>query len=236
MPTDRLREILTLLASREGSGSGTARLCEVAAEVSGTSGAGFMLLSDDLARGSLCSTGGLATYLDDLQYTLGEGPAVDAHRNGKVVFEPDLDSPSLPRWTVLAPLAVRAGVRGIFGFPVRIGAVRLGALTLYRDRSGPLDDNHYADALIKADVAARTIVDLQSNTPQSGVALKLEGGANFHFVVHQAAGMTSVQLQITITEALIRLRGHAFRTDQSIDEVARAVVGRHLRLDASDGR
>jgi hypothetical protein len=58
----------------------------------------------------------------------------------------------------------------------------------------------------------------------------LEEGANFHLVVHQAAGMVSVQLGIGVTEALVRLRGHAFLTDRSIDDVSRDVVDRRLRL------
>jgi len=46
--------------------------------------------------------------------------------------------------------------------------------------------------------------------------------------------MISVQLDISVTEAMIRLRARAIRTERSIDEVARDLVGRHLRFSASD--
>ena len=55
-------------------------------------------------------------------------------------------------------------------------------------------------------------------------------GADFHFVVHNAAGMVSVQEQISVTEALIRLRAFAFSHDRLLAEVAGDVVARRLRL------
>ena len=55
-------------------------------------------------------------------------------------------------------------------------------------------------------------------------------GADFHFVVHNAAGMVSVQEQISVTEALICLRAFAFSHDRLLAEVAGDVVARRLRL------
>ncbi len=57
----------------------------------------------------------------------------------------------------------------------------------------------------------------------------LEVGADFHFVVHNAAGMVSVQLGISVTEALIRLRAYAFSNDRLLTDVADDVVARRLR-------
>jgi hypothetical protein len=233
LPDNRMAIILKELASREDERFGTLVLCEVAAEVTGASGASIMLLSDELARGSLCTTDGVAAYLDDLQFTLGEGPSLDAHACGEPVVAPDLTAPSFARWPAFGPLAVRAGPRAVFAFPLRIGAVRLGAVTLIRDAPGPLDDTEFADALAVAVVAARTILALQADAPPGSVAVELEQNANFHFVVHQAAGMVSIQLDAGVTEALVRLRAHAFLTQRSIDDVSRDVVDRRLRLDGT---
>jgi hypothetical protein len=231
---DRLAGILLRLASHETDGTGTLPLCELAAERTGTSGASIVLLSDDLPQGSLCTTDGVSVYLDDLQFTLGEGPTLDAHGSGRPVLEPDLARSVEARWPALAPSAVRAGVRAVFAFPVRMGAVRLGALTIYRDTPGPLTDAQYGDGDALAVVATRTILAMQADAPPGSVAAELEEGANFHFVVHQAAGMVSVQLGLGVAEALVRLRGHAFRTDRTIDDVARDVVARRLRFDGPE--
>jgi hypothetical protein len=151
------------------------------------------------------------------------------------VLEPDLAAHSSARWPALVPLAVAAGVRAVFAFPLRIGAVRLGAVTLFREVPGPLGDTQYADAQAKAVEASRTILALQADAPPGSVAIELDEGANFHFVVHQAAGMVSIQLGIGVTEALVRLRAHAFLTERSIDDVCRDIVERRLRLRLDGG-
>jgi len=49
--------------------------------------------------------------------------------------------------------------------------------------------------------------------------------------VHQATGMISVQLEVSLAEALVRLRAHAYANDRPLNEVAADVVARRLRLE-----
>ena len=62
-------------------------------------------------------------------------PSLD-DRHDLPVTEPDLALPITARWQAFAPPAVEAGVRAVFGFPLRVGAARLGALSLWRDHPG----------------------------------------------------------------------------------------------------
>jgi hypothetical protein len=62
------------------------------------------------------------------------------------------------------------------------------------------------------------------------VAAELEISADFHFAVHNAAGMVSVQLGVSVAEALIRLRAYAFSNDRLLADVAQDVIARRLRL------
>ena len=194
-----------------------------------------MLVSGDVPRGSLCTTNTVSTLIEELQYGLGEGPCVDAYNLDAPVLEPDLADPVAVRWAAFGPPAVAAGVRAVFGFPLRVGAARLGALNLYRDRPGPLSDDQHADALVLADVAAKVVIALQGHAPPGAIAVELEAGANFQFVVHQASGMVAAQLEVSVGEALIRLRAHAFAVDRSLTAVADDVVNRRLRFSADDG-
>jgi hypothetical protein len=155
---------------------------------------------------------------------------VDAYQQDRVVAEPDLADPVTRRWVAFTPPALDAGVRAVFGFPMRVGTVRLGALNLYRDRSGSLTDDQHADALVLADLAARWVLEAQAGAPPDAVAQELEIGADFHFVVHNAAGIVSVQQGISVTEALIRLRAYAFGHDRLLADVAEDVVTHRLRL------
>jgi len=235
VPDDRRLRILTRLADPASGTSEPARLCEVCAEVTFMSGAGIMLMSGDTAQGSVCTTNDVSALIEDLQYTLGEGPCVDAYRQQQPVLEPDLAGPRLSRWVAFTPPAVQAGVRAVFGFPLLVGSERLGALNLYRDQPGPLTPDQHADAVVLADVAARAILALQAEAPRGELAAELRSTGELRLVVHQATGMVSAQLEVTVGEALVRLRAHAFAHDRGLTDVARDVVNRRLRFGESEG-
>ena len=227
MPDDRLSRLLAELSTGGDAGWTSARLCEVTRDIIGVSGAGIMLMSGDVPSGSLCATNAVSNLIEELQFTLGEGPCVDAYAESQVVLEPNLTEPGSPRWLAFSRQALDAGV---FAFPLRVCPVRLGALDLYRDGPGPLSDDQHADALVLADVVANWVLDVQANAPPGSVAQELERDADFHFVVHNAVGAVSVQLGVSVTEALIRLRAYAFGNDRRLRDVAEDVVARRLRF------
>jgi hypothetical protein len=234
MPGARLLRILARLEAGEAMERGPARLCEGCAELTAMTGAGIMLMSGDVPQGSICSSDAVSALIEDLQYTLGEGPCVDAYEQERPVLEPDLSGAGMSRWAAFTPGAVRAGARAVFGFPLQVGAVRIGALNLYRDAPGPLDDEQHADALVLASVAARAVLGMQAGAPTGMLGAELEG-SDFRFVVHQASGMVSAQLEVSVAEALIRLRGYAFAHDRPLRAVAEDVVARRLRLPDGSG-
>jgi hypothetical protein len=231
---DRRLHVLSLL---EGSADGavTMRLAAVAAQVTGSTGGGIMLMSGDIPRGSVCATDDVSALIEQVQYELGEGPCVDAWRMDEPVAEPDLLHPVDPRWLAFSPRASASGARAVFGFPLSVGGVRLGALNLYRDRPGPLSDDEHAYGIVTARIAAETVLLLQAGAPDGQVAAELDEASNFQYVVHQASGMVAAQLDCTVALALIRLRAHAFGSERPLGEVARDVVERRLRFDADTG-
>ena len=231
MPRSRLLEILELIRDAGDPTGGTTRLCEVCADVVDVTGAGIMLMSGDVPRGSVCSSDTVSALIEDLQYTFGEGPCVDAYEQDRPVYEPDLRSDGPGRWATFTPPVVEAGARAVFGFPLQVGTVRLGALNLYRDRPGPLSDAQHGDAVILAGVAARSVLAMQAKAPPGAIGAELEGGADLRFVVHQASGMVAAQLDVSVAEALVRLRAHAFADNRRLVDVAADVVARRLRLE-----
>ncbi len=231
MTGERRLRILAKLVDSTGPDLETRRLCEVSAEVTGMTGAGIMLMSSDVPVGSVCTTNEVSALVEQLQFGLGEGPCVDAYHQARAVLEPDLADPATARWPAFAGPAVDAGVRAIFGFPLRIGAVCLGALDLYCDRPGPLSDEQHADALVMAEVAAQAVLVMQANAPPGRLAPELEAGGDFQYVVHQASGMVAAQLGVSLGHALIRLRAYAFGNDLALTAVAEDVVARRLRFN-----
>jgi hypothetical protein len=147
------------------------------------------------------------------------------------VLEPHLREPDHVRWHEFAGPALAAGVEAIFGFPLIVDGARLGALDRYVDHPWVLTAEQYADAVTMADVAAHAILTLQSRAEPGALAVDLETGALLRSVVHQASGMAAVQLGIPDADALARIRAHAYSQGRPINDVARAVVARELRLE-----
>ena len=206
-------------------------LCGVCCELLSVSGAAVTVTADDVPPALLCSSGSTARGLQDLQTTLGEGPSLDARRLGVPVGEPDLAAPRHRRWLAFHQPAMDRGAAAIFAFPLRVGGVQVGVLTLHQRRSGALSDEQYSGALLLADVLTQTVLALQAQAPPGVVAHSLGAVAHHGAEVHQAAGMLAVRLGTTVGEALVRLRAHAYSEDRPLAEIAREVLAGRLSID-----
>src|SRR5260370_2508199 len=134
MAGDRLGRILAALADAGAESWSSASLCAVCPQIVGVDGAGVMLMSGDIPRGSLCTTNAVSHLIEELQYTLGEGPCVDAYRQDQVVAEPDLAEPVTVRGLAFTPPALQAGGRAGFGYPPRGRTVPLPPPNPHPDR------------------------------------------------------------------------------------------------------
>jgi GAF domain-containing protein len=207
------------------------RLSGMCAEVTGVSGAGIVLMPDEAPWQSLNTSNQVSARLDELQISLIEGPAVDAHQCGQPVFEPDLDDPRTERWPAFSGPAIEAGIRAVFGFPLRVGGVRLGALDLHSRRPGLLKSEQHLDALMLADVVSRAILLVQAQARPAQLASELRMSSDYQSIVNQASGMAAVQLGVGVGAALVRMRVHAFEVGRPFAEVADDVVARRLRFE-----
>ncbi|MDX6742656.1 GAF and ANTAR domain-containing protein [Actinocorallia sp. A-T 12471] len=207
-------------------------VCRAATAALAADGAVLWLATQADRRKLVYATDPVARRLDDRQFVLGEGPCVRAWTVGELVLASDLTSDaSAARWPLFAPAAVTAGAGALFAFPLRVGAIRLGALGLYRAKPGPLTDGQLADGLTFA--SAATGVVLAATQPTTSGAQPTwwfdEQGEDWT-EVYQATGMVAAQLNASLEVAFVRLRAHAFTTEESLVEIARQVVARTLRL------
>jgi hypothetical protein len=62
-----------------------------------------------------------------------------------------------------------------------------------------------------------------------------DGRAAYQMQVHQASGMVKIQAGVTIDEAFLMLRAHAFAAGRPVADVAKDVVERRLRFPVEDG-
>jgi ANTAR domain len=206
-------------------------LCETAALRLPVTGVVVAIRGGFVASEPICATDPLSRRLEELQLTIGEGPTLDVLAGARTILVEDLDTPVyLARWPLFAPHAVDIGARAIFALPLRIGAVRGGVLALYADHPGRLSTKHLSEAWVFAELALELLFDERHGIAKDGDPLT-SGYFETRPEVHQATGMISVQLGISVDEAFIRLRARAFAENQSLSELAADVVARRIRFD-----
>jgi hypothetical protein len=217
------------------------QLCRACVELLEVDGASISLMYDGTTRGTFGSSGELSRMLDELQFTYGEGPCVDAVRDGSPVLVADFNDKAESRWPGFSTALVEVGIRAVFALPVSVAHDTVGALDLFRRTSGPLSAESLAGGLLAANLASLPLLDLMNaDVDWDGAAQGDDGWdqlASLERVeVYQATGMIIGALGVGPAEALVRLRAHAFALDMTASEVAWAVVERRITLDAQGWR
>jgi hypothetical protein len=207
------------------------RLCGAAVKAIPATGAGLSVMTDGGVRGLAAASDAASERIDELEFALGEGPCLEAFTSRRPVLEADLADGGMTRWPLYAVAAHDEGVRAAFAFPLQIGATRLGVLDLQRTTPGPLSAEELTQALSFADVATTMLLNGQEHAPPGAAADGLDEALSSHYQLHQAQGMVMVQVGVSLAAAMALLRAHAYSHNRHLDEVARDVVARTLRLD-----
>ena len=233
MTVDRLepeRFALVVAEHTEQNRDPARSVCLACTDVLRVAGAGLVLMSGGRSLNFVGVSDRVSEAVEQMEYTLGEGPCIAAYQSKAPVFDADLAENGTDRWPEFRRGALAAGMHAAFGFPLLIEQICIGALNLYHDQPGALTEDQVADALVVAQFASRTVLAWQADAPPGTVAWQLEQIPN-GVQVHQATGRISVQVGISLDDALVLLRAYAFSHDRPIGEVAADVAAGHLRLD-----
>lgn len=228
--SSRGTEILAALLADGGDDGLPERLTAACADVLPETGVGLVLRTGDGPVATVAASGEQVALMEELQFTLGEGPCVTAVATRRPVLEADLARSGPPRWPAFTAGALDAGIRAVFALPLLIGTVRLGSFALYRKRAGPLSDHAFAEALSFADVATAVLLHLRAHRADGPMRL-IEDRAE----VHQATGVVSVRAGVPLEQALVLLRARAFATDRPVSAVARDVLSGVLEIPGDEG-
>lgn len=207
------------------------RVCVICIEVLPVSHTAVMLMAHPDNRHTLHASSPALTELEELQYTLGEGPSVEAFTSGYPVTVPDVSVPDM-RWPMFSSLAHPQEIHAVFAFPLQLGGVTIGVLSLAREHAGGLTDDEQVEVFLTAD--AVTLAMLSYLHGHDAIDSHDAGVAAAHMwdqmKVDEAIGMVMAQLRSTATMALARLRATAFVQGKSLPEVASDVLNRTLRF------
>ena len=234
----RIWGLVAIEASFRGGSVSPADVCTAAVAALEVTGAWLIAASGAEAGHLMCVTDGVCEHLAELELTLGQGPSLEASASGGPALASDLGTgEAASRWPAFAMAAMQAGAAAIFAFPLRIGAIRPGVLSVYRALPGPLSAFQMGDALVFADTATLLLLEAHGQAAGGREGAGSPGGQPAGLALHraeidQATGMLTEQLGTGIGEALLRLRAYAYAHDRRIADVAGDIVARRLRLSA----
>jgi hypothetical protein len=256
--TDRAEptELVELLASVLAGGDEATlmeRLCARAMDELRVDDVVVTLLSPPDHRHVVCASSDQAVVADDVQFTVGDGPAVEAFRDRVPVLVADLPAEAVGRWPLFGEADARwPRYAGVFAFPLSLSRDdAIGVMGLYRRSPGPLDASGARQARVLADAMALAVVRaIDHDLSEDGTAFPPDDGDDLaadpdaldrelgltrwsgaEQVVYQAVGMVVAQLHLEPADAMTRLRAHAFAAGVTLDTIALDVVERRLRLE-----
>lgn len=240
MDSQRLRAALGLAVTDAPTPLAAAdRLCLACVELLDVDGASISLIEGGTIQGTFGSSGQLGRTLDELQFTYGQGPCLDAVAQRRPVLVPDLGAPTEDRWPALAEAILGHGISAVFALPVSVASTPVGALDLFRRSSGPLDDAAMSGGAWAAGLAALPLLDLMTSDTDWQRAADGQGSweqlASLERVeVYQATGIIVAALGVTAADALVRLRAHAIARSLTASQVAYQILNRRLVLEEDD--
>ncbi|MFH8410161.1 GAF and ANTAR domain-containing protein [Streptomyces sp. NPDC018019] len=167
-----------------------------------------------------------AELMEDAQLVSGEGPCTEAYVTGALVEEADLHQ-AFERWPAFSQAAAEQHVRSVTALPLTIGALRCGAVDLYRTTPGLLSPRHKARARAYARILALLTLDEHPHLLTAEPRRSRTGPQGYPANVHVAAGILAEKHRLSTDDALARLRAHAFRHNQPLQQAADHVLSNH---------
>ena len=210
------------------------RLARAAVRVlPGVAGAGISVLATPGMRVPLGASDEDAATAEQLQFTVGEGPCLQAHTSALPVYAPA--AVFTARWPLLyAELTARTPYRAVLALPLRYRFT--GALDLYLRGDDPIAPTTRYDAYT---VGNEIVVALTGPDALDG-ATRPDGDTDPGWLdspaarrrqwVWAAVGMLSVHLDLPAPAALDALRVAALSRGQLIDDLAEDLVSRRLPI------
>ena len=229
MPEPRLERLLARVSAIDQALDALALLSSASLELLGVDGVGIVAMSSDAHRSPVLLSDDRAAALDRLQFGLGDGPCLRAFSSGEVVQAATLEDDD--RWPTLSPLLVGAGISAVFAFPLAIDGNVTGTADFHRCTPGRLEPQQVADGMEIATVMASLVVNSSDGAVDGTLPIGWERFEPPRLIVHQAAGMVSVQAGVDVGEALAMMRARAWADGLTLDAVAEEVLSRQRRFE-----
>jgi hypothetical protein len=203
-------------------------LVETCADSLDVTAAGLLLVEPD--SGSLdvvASTSEETRIVETMQLGAEAGPCIECFTTSRIVSVPDIaEVPA--RWSAFRDSAVGLGFAAVAAIPMRLRSETIGALNLFSDRVGELNDRDLLAAQALADVATIGILHERTVRASDVLRTQLQGALNSRVVIEQAKGVLAQTHDVGMDQAFSMLRSYARERQRPLAEVAGALVDRTL--------
>ncbi|EFQ84789.1 ANTAR domain protein [Aeromicrobium marinum DSM 15272] len=187
----------------------------VASDLVGTDHAGLTLINPGRRFETFAATRRSVVEADHLQYSLKEGPCVDAATEARSFISPDLANDE--RWPTWGPAAVELGFRSMLAVDLFAREQRIGAINLYGDGSRDFDE---ADLRVLQSVAPHAAAAISSLRTEEGLIAALDS----RVIIGQAQGVLMERYSVDADRAFQILRRFSQSLNVKLRDVAARIV------------
>ena len=207
-----------------------ARLARACAAVLHVDGVSVSVIQGPQMRYPIGASSAEATTAERLQFTVGEGPCLTARSTRRIVRA---DEPTLAHnWPQFHRRLIEStGYRAVLSLPLDSMLGDGGAMDLYL-RSPELSGIDAADAVAAAAEFSSGLQTQRWTADIDGPAWLDADSMLARGLVSVAMGMITISADVDFPDALALLRGRAYSSGQSVDQIAAEVVSRSLPASA----
>lgn len=209
--------------------AGTRLLCEVCVALLPVDGVAVLTRAGPDTSALLHATDPVICRLDDLEFVTAEGPCLDAFWSQSPVLEPDLAGvAATARWPGFAAEAAGVGVGAVFAFPLQVGPVAFGVLSMYRRAAGGLHRLDRSAALGLAQAAAAVVLHDVAEHSREHVDSRLMESMFGRVEINRALGVIAEQRHADIAQARELFRSIALAQHRTSRQVADDILTHRL--------
>ena len=193
-------------------------------DIFAVAGCGLMIADEHQILRHVMSSDAPGHALEHVEAAYGEGPCTDCFVHNTVIGTVDLAAEE--RWPRTAAAVAPLGVRAVLGIPIRLGAVPLGTLDVYRRDPHDWDDSERHALHRYGDVMEIIFTSALAAERAGELTHQLQYALDHRIVIERAVGYLMGAEQLDAVAAFNKLRRAARDQRRKVGDVAREIVER----------